>query len=157
MLVIVRRLELRRWQVAERLEQSAIVEPIDPRERCELDSFAAAPRPVPVDHLGLEEAVDGLGVTVRSGASREWGPASDRRIRRRSECGRGGSMSEKAVSVGGGRVRFPDLVVQNADGKTVAINVGRATQAGQPVAREARALGDLRNSGEFDHVFFLEY
>ena len=53
--------------------------------------------------------------------------------------------------------RFPDLVMANPEGKTVAIQVGRATKGGLPVARERRALQDLRNSAQFDHVFFLRY
>jgi hypothetical protein len=69
----------------------------------------------------------------------------------------GGSKAERAVDVGGGRIRFPDLVMSNADGKTIAVQVGRRTIGGQPVAREARAMVDLRGTGNFDHVFFLEY
>ena len=41
-----------------------MVEPVDPFERGELDGFERAPWPTPVDHLGLVEAVDGLGQGV---------------------------------------------------------------------------------------------
>jgi hypothetical protein len=41
-----------------------MVEPVDPFERGIFDSFEAAPRSTPVDHLGLVEAVDGLGQSV---------------------------------------------------------------------------------------------
>lgn len=39
----------------------------------------------------------------------------------------------------------------------IAIQVGRATRGGRPVARERRAMADLQATGKFDHVFFLEY
>jgi hypothetical protein len=52
--------------------------------------------------------------------------------------------------------RFPDLVFEK-NGKTIAIQVGRRTFGGRPVAREARAIRDLRNTGEFNHVFFIRY
>lgn len=41
-----------------------MVEPVHPFERGVLDSFEAAPRPAPVDHLGLEKAVDGFGQSI---------------------------------------------------------------------------------------------
>jgi hypothetical protein len=69
----------------------------------------------------------------------------------------GGSLPEAAVNVGGGKIRFPDLTVRNAQGKTVGVNVGRATKGGKPVWRERAPLKDLRNSGQFDHMFFLKY
>ena len=67
MLVIVGRLELCRGDVPERLEEATIVEPMNPLERGEFDSFAALPRSAPIDHFGLEERVNGLseGVVVR--------------------------------------------------------------------------------------------
>src|SRR3954451_6955650 len=47
--------------VADRPEETAIVEPVDPFESGELDRFKAAPGAAPVDHLGFVEAVDGFG------------------------------------------------------------------------------------------------
>ena len=41
-----------------------MVEPVDPFEAGELDGFERPPGPAPVDHLGLVEAVDGLGQRV---------------------------------------------------------------------------------------------
>ena len=38
-----------------------MVEPVDPFERGELDSFQRAPGPAPADDLSLEQAVDGFG------------------------------------------------------------------------------------------------
>ncbi|WP_422858990.1 RHS repeat-associated core domain-containing protein [Flagellimonas sp. S174] len=65
----------------------------------------------------------------------------------------GGSLPE-ARSLSG---RYADLVIQKKD-KIIAIQVGRATKRTRlPIARERRAIKDLRDSGEFDHVFFLEY
>jgi hypothetical protein len=43
------------------------------------------------------------------------------------------------------------------DGHLVAFQIGRSTKAGAPVARELRALHDLRGTGNFDHVWFLGY
>src|SRR5688500_14528422 len=53
--------------VADRLEQTTMVEPVDPREGGELDSLHTAPGPAPADQLSLEQAVDrlGEGVVVR--------------------------------------------------------------------------------------------
>jgi hypothetical protein len=42
-------------------------------------------------------------------------------------------------------------------GKRIAFQIGRTTKSGIPVARERRALADLRATGEFDHVYFLRY
>jgi hypothetical protein len=47
-----------------RPEQAAVVEPVHPPEPGELDCLDAAPRSTPTDHLGLEQAVDGLGESV---------------------------------------------------------------------------------------------
>ncbi len=46
------------------LRQAAVVEPVDPFESGHLDGFEAAPRAASMDHLGLVEAVDGLGQRV---------------------------------------------------------------------------------------------
>ena len=50
--------------VSNRLEQAAVVEPVDPFEGCELDRFETAPRPAPRDDLGLEEADHRFGQRV---------------------------------------------------------------------------------------------
>ena len=50
-----------RWDVADGFEQPTVVEPVDLFERGVLDGLEAAPRSAPVDHLGLVQAVDGLG------------------------------------------------------------------------------------------------
>ncbi len=59
----------------------------------------------------------------------------------------GGKLPERAVQVGGGRVRYPDLIAQASDGSQVFVNIGKARQDGQPIAREARALEDLSRTG----------
>jgi hypothetical protein len=41
-----------------------MVEPVHPLKGSVLDCFEVAPRPAPVDHLGLVEAVDRLGQSV---------------------------------------------------------------------------------------------
>jgi hypothetical protein len=46
-----------RRDVADRLQQPAIVEPVHPFERCELDGFHGPPRSPPMDNLGLVEAI----------------------------------------------------------------------------------------------------
>src|SRR3954452_22588445 len=50
--------------VADGLEQPAVVEPVHPLKRGELDRLKGPPRPASVDHLGLVEAVDRLGECV---------------------------------------------------------------------------------------------
>src|SRR3954469_15147016 len=54
-------LRLRPGHVADGLEQPAVVEPVHPLKRGELDRLKGPPRPASVDHLGLVEAVDRLG------------------------------------------------------------------------------------------------
>ena len=41
---IVRRFQLRRWHVSDRLEQPAVLEPVDPFQGRELEGFKIAPR-----------------------------------------------------------------------------------------------------------------
>ena len=41
--------------------QAAVIEPVDPFQRRELDGFKAPPRPAPMDDLGVLKLVDGLG------------------------------------------------------------------------------------------------
>ena len=48
---MIRGLKFRRRNVADRLEKPAMVEPVDPFERGELDSFQRAPWPAPADQL----------------------------------------------------------------------------------------------------------
>jgi len=55
------------WRdVPEGLEQGAVVEPVHPFEGGKLHGLEAAPRSTPVDHLGLEEAIDRLGESVEA-------------------------------------------------------------------------------------------
>src|SRR5215213_4679606 len=53
--------------VADGLEQTPVVEPVDPFKGGELDGLEGAPRTAPMDHLGLEEADHGFsqGIVVR--------------------------------------------------------------------------------------------
>ncbi len=53
-----------RRDVPDRLEQTAVVEPVDPFEGGIFDGFEVAPRSATVDDLGLEEAADRLGQGV---------------------------------------------------------------------------------------------
>lgn len=57
-------LGLGRWDVADRLEERSIVEPVDPLEGRILDRLEGSPRSTPVDHLGLVEPVDRLGEDI---------------------------------------------------------------------------------------------
>lgn len=64
--------------VADGLEQAAVIEPVDPFERRMFDRLERTPRPTPVDQLGLVEAVDRLGqgvvITVADAAVRRLDP-----------------------------------------------------------------------------------
>jgi hypothetical protein len=68
----------------------------------------------------------------------------------------GANNATRAVTIAGGARRFPDLVMSRG-GREIAVQVGRVTAQGQPVARELAALTDLRSVGRFAHVFFLRY
>src|SRR3954452_13803018 len=59
-LSVVARFGFGRGHVADGLEQPAVVEPVHPLKRGELDCLKGPPRPASVDHLGLVEAVDRL-------------------------------------------------------------------------------------------------
>ena len=53
-----------RRDIADGLEETAVVEPVDPFESSVFDSFEGSPWSSPVDDLGLVETVDGLGQGV---------------------------------------------------------------------------------------------
>ena len=61
---IIARFRLGGRDIADWFEQPAVAEPVDPFERGELNRLEAAPWPAPVDHLGLEQAVDRLGERI---------------------------------------------------------------------------------------------
>ena len=67
----------------------------------------------------------------------------------------GGSKKEirTIVDAATKRYRYADLVLEK-NGRTIAIQVGRATGKG-PAPREKAALADLRKI--FNNVFFLRY
>src|SRR3982074_630727 len=71
---VVALLGFSRRDVADRLQQPAIVEPVHPFERCELDGFHGPPRSPSMDNLGLVETIDGFGegivVTIANTADR---------------------------------------------------------------------------------------
>src|SRR5690606_25044122 len=74
--LIVLELLLRRRDVAERLEQTSMIEPVHPPERREFDGFQSAPRPSLPDQLGLVEADNCLRECVVVGVAN----AADRRL-----------------------------------------------------------------------------
>jgi hypothetical protein len=59
----------------------------------------------------------------------------------------GGRFAERAVEVGGGRIRYPLIIAEAADGSRVFVNVGRVNRNGTPVARGRRAVQDLEGTG----------
>ena len=63
-LSVVCGLGLGRWNVADRLEQATVVEPVDPFEGGELDGLEGTPRSASMDHLGFEQADHCLGERV---------------------------------------------------------------------------------------------
>src|SRR5690606_16816335 len=62
--MIVRLLELDWWHVAQRSEEAAVVEPVDPLEGGKLDCLEPLPGPLAPDDFGLEQADDRLGQSV---------------------------------------------------------------------------------------------
>jgi hypothetical protein len=71
---IVGGLKLRRWDVADGLQEPPVVEPVDPLQGGVLDLVEALPGAAPADQLGLVQPDDGLGegvvVGVAAGANR---------------------------------------------------------------------------------------
>lgn len=95
--LIVQCFELCRRNLPDRPEQSPVVEPVDPLERCGRDLFEVARRSVRVDQFGLVEAVDRLResvvVRVSDSADRGLDPClleplriTDRKVLRRGRC-----------------------------------------------------------------------
>src|SRR6266550_4704666 len=76
---MIRGLEFRRRNVADRLEQPAMVEPIDPFQRGVLHCLNTSPGTATVNDLGLEQADDGFGECVVVGIAN----TPDRRLRTR--------------------------------------------------------------------------
>jgi len=62
-------LELCRWDVADRFEEAAMVEPVDPFERRELDVVEVLSGALLADQLGLEEDDHRLGERVVMGVA----------------------------------------------------------------------------------------
>ena len=73
-------LELRRWEVADGLQEPAVVEPVDPLQGGVLEVVDAPPGAAPADQFGLGQADDRLGqrvvVAVAAGADRGDRPGS---------------------------------------------------------------------------------
>jgi len=61
---MIGRLKLRRWHVADRLEKSAMIKPVHPFQRGELNGFSVPPRSASVDQFRLVETDDRLGERV---------------------------------------------------------------------------------------------
>jgi hypothetical protein len=61
---VVALLGFSRRDVADGLQQPAIVEPVHPFQRRELDGLERAPWSTSVDHLGLVETVDRFGESI---------------------------------------------------------------------------------------------
>ena len=63
-MIIIRLLELRRRDIADRLQQTPVVEPIDPFERRELNVLDMPPRSAAAYELGLVQADNRFGQCV---------------------------------------------------------------------------------------------
>lgn len=61
---IVESFRFRRRDVADRLQQAAVVEPVNPLEGRVLDGLERTPRSTPLDDLGFVEPVDGLAERI---------------------------------------------------------------------------------------------
>jgi hypothetical protein len=66
---IVARFGLGRRDISDRLQQSSMIEPVDPFEGGELDGFEVAPWAAPPDDFGFVEPVDRLGERVVEGST----------------------------------------------------------------------------------------
>ena len=61
---IVARLSFGGRDIADRLEEAPMVEPVDPFQGGKLDRLDAAPGTAPSDHLSFEQADDRLGESI---------------------------------------------------------------------------------------------
>src|SRR5690606_15485918 len=107
---IVLGLLLCRRNVAERLEETPMIEPVDPRKRREFDGFKSAPWPLLSDKLGLVQADNRLSECVVVGVA----DATDGRL----YAGFGkalrvanGHVLHAAVAVVNQRLTCPDIAV----------------------------------------------
>ncbi|MCK4660487.1 MAG: hypothetical protein KAV82_13275 [Phycisphaerae bacterium] len=102
-----------------------------------------------------------------TGAGRLGGPAHRakveqvvRELKRRgwTIIGGGGIEPEKLIKVSWrARGRFSDITAEKG-GRILRIQVGRQTKGGLPVARERRALQDIRSvQGAGEHTIFIEF
>ena len=66
---IITRFGLGRGNISDRLQQSPVVEPVDPFQRGELNLFNLTPRPQSPDHLGFVKTVDRLRESIVVGVS----------------------------------------------------------------------------------------
>ena len=66
---IVTRFGLGRRNISDRLQQSPVVEPVDPFQRGELNLFNVSPRSPAPDHLGFVKTVDRLRESIIVGVS----------------------------------------------------------------------------------------
>ena len=82
-----------RRDVADGLQQSTMVEPVDPFERVVRDGFEAAPGSATVDHLGFVEAVDRLRQSIVAAVA----DTADRRL----DAGLGEALSVDRHVLGG--------------------------------------------------------
>lgn len=55
-------------------------------------------------------------------------------------------MPERSVITPEGKRRFPDISSRDPSGNPYHENVGRSTGSGDPIARERRALDDIRRA-----------
>lgn len=58
----------------------------------------------------------------------------------------GGRLPERSVITPEGKRRFPDISTRDPNGNPYHENVGRSTVGGDPIARERRALDDIRRA-----------
>src|SRR3954463_4873564 len=66
---MISRLVLRRRQITDRLEETAVIEPVHPLEGREFDVLQASPGTAMPDELGLVQPVDRLGQRVVVGVA----------------------------------------------------------------------------------------
>ena len=129
---------LGRRDVAYRFEQAAVVKPVHPLQRGELDGLEETPRTAPMDHLGFEQAVDRLGKRVVVGIA----AAADGRL---TEAGVGEPLriAQRKVLPGLNRSsqHQPGLIVAPAPGRPARNSHERSAK---PASRQC--AGQTRRS-----------
>src|SRR5690606_35898356 len=146
---IVLELLLCRRNVAERLEETPMIEPVDPRKRREFDGFKSAPWPLLSDQLGLVESDNRLAECVVVGVA----DATDGRLDAgfgKALCVANRDVLHAAITVVNERLTGPDIAVVEGLLERVQCDVAAQRARHSPAHDPARKRID--HEGDVHHA-----